>query len=180
MALLLLVASPVFGATIEGVEFADQIVARDTPMVIHGVGLLRWKVLFRGFVAALYRGEGVPPEKVLGQVPRRLEIEYFWGISGSAFGKTGEEILARNVPPETIAALRPRLDRINALYPDVKPGDRLALTYVPGNGTELSHNGKALGVIEGDDFAAVYYLIWLGTEPMDKSLRDQLLGRTKP
>jgi hypothetical protein len=95
---------------------------------------------------------------------------------GADFGKAGDEILKRNVDGRTFAILRPRLDRINSLYRDVKPGDRYALTYVPGVGTQLALNGTEIGVIDGADFARAYFRIWLGEDPIDIRLRDQLIG----
>ena len=60
---------------------------------------------------------------------------------------------------------------------DVQKGDRYALTYVPGAGTTLALNGRPLGTIEGADFAAALFTIWLGTkDPMDASFRLALLG----
>ena len=64
----------------------------------------------------------------------------------------------------------------NAFYEDVKPGDRYALTYLPGLGTELALNGKRLGVIEGADFGAALFSIWFGDQPFDAALKGQLLG----
>ena len=72
--------------------------------------------------------------------------------------------------------LRERIDYHNSLYVDVEPGDRYAITYVPGVGTELSLNGEALGVIEGEDFAAALFALWLGDKPLDKRFRANLLG----
>jgi hypothetical protein len=59
----------------------------------------------------------------------------------------------------------------------VKPGDRSALTYVPGHGTELSINGRSKGWVEGADFAAAYFQIWLGREPLSDSFKEQLLQK---
>lgn len=174
---LILRAVAAAGAEIEGVVFADRIRVHGVPLVVAGVGLLRWKVIFRGYVAALYLGEGARPGDWPADVPKRLEIEYFWAIAGSAFGKGGDEVLSHNVSPETMASLRDRLDRIAAMYPDVRPGDRLSLTYLPALGSELAWNGKPLGTIAGADFASAYFAIWLGAAPMSASLRDQLLGR---
>jgi hypothetical protein len=56
----------------------------------------------------------------------------------------------------------------------VKPGDRYALTYVPGVGTELALNGTTLGTVEGADFAAAVFAIWLGPQAIDESLKTQL------
>ena len=160
---------------LEGVHFADQYQSGNVTMRLSCVGLLRYKLFIKAYVAALYLGERAAPGDVLADVPRRLELSYFWSIRGSDFGKAGDQILAQNVDAKTFAALRPRLDRINALYRDVKPRDRYSLTYVPGFGTELALNGSPLGVIEGADFGAAYFRIWLGDHSIDVRLRDQLL-----
>jgi len=163
-------------AELEGVDFADQVRAGDVTMRLSCVGLLRYKLFIKAYVAALYLGDGAAGGDVLADVPKRLELSYFWSISSADFGKAGDQTLAQNVDAQTFSALRPRLDRINALYRDVKPGDRYSLTYVPGTGTELALNGTRLGVIAGADFAAAYFRIWLGDTPIDTRLRDQLLG----
>ena len=77
---------------------------------------------------------------------------------------------------DTIAwdVIQSRIDAINALYEDVGPGDRYALTYLPGRGTELSRNGVSKGIIEGADFAAAYFKIWLGRKVARPELRDAL------
>ena len=179
--LLLIGSAPRSGtaAEIEGVQFADQYQRDDVTLALHCVGLLRYKVVFKGYVAGLYLGPGVAAEEALADVPKRLELSYFWGIKGSDIGKAGDAILARNVDPDTLAQLRPRLDQMNALYETVNPGDRYALTYVPGLGTELALNGRRKGIIPGADFAAAYFRIWLGDQAIDAALRDQLLACRK-
>ena len=167
---------PAAARELESVRFPERYQSGDAAMRLTCVALLRYKILFKGYVAALYLGDGVEPADVLGDVPKRLELSYFWSISGSQFGKAGDEILAQNVDVEALARLRPRLDRLNALYQDVKPGDRYSLTYVPGVGTELALNDRPLGVIDGADFGSAYFRIWLGDHPVDPRLRDQLLG----
>jgi hypothetical protein len=163
-------------AEIEGVHFAEEIHSGEVTMRLSCVGLLRYKLFIKAYVAALYVGDGAAVGDVLGDIPKRLELSYFWSISGSDFGKAGDQVLERNVDAQTLAALRPRLYQINAWYRDVRPGDRYALTYIPGVGTELALNGNRLGVIDGADFAAAYFRIWLGDHPIDTRLRDQLLG----
>jgi len=176
--LLLIGLAPRSGtaADIEGVHFADQYQSDDVTLTLHCVGLLRYKVLFKGYVAGLYLGPGVAAEDALSDVPKRLELSYFWSIQGADFGKAGDEVLARNVDADTLTQLRPRLEQLNALYETVHPGDRYTLTYVPGHGTELALNARRKGVIQGADFAAAYFRIWLGENSIDRALRDQLLA----
>lgn len=161
--------------TVQGVAFADSAKAGSATLTLHNAALLRYLKVIKAYVAALYLPEGVPPERVLSDVPKRLEISYLVAIKGSDFGKGAEPTLQRNQTPAELARLRSRIDRINAAYRDVKPGDRYALTYLPGKGTELALNGTPLITIEGADFAAAYFGIWLGREPIDEKLKRDLL-----
>lgn len=179
--LAVLVASAPVGVLakeIEGVRFADEVKVGAVAMHLNDVGLMRYRYVIKAYVAALYLGDDAHPTDVLADAPKRLEIEYFYAIQAAGFANATNEGIAANVPQETVAALRPRIDRLNALYRDVKPGDRYALTYVPGVGTELALNGAPLGTIEGADFAAAVFAIWLGPKALDASLKAQLLGRS--
>lgn len=163
---------------IEGVRFASEVRAGSTVMRLNDVGLMRYRYVIKAYVAALYLGDGASPNDVLADTPKRLEIEYFYTIKASGFANATTEGIAMNVTPGAVAPLRARIARLNALYRDVKPGDRYALTYVPGIGTELALNGTPLGTVEGADFAAAVFAIWLGPKAIDESLKTQLLGRS--
>jgi hypothetical protein len=175
-----LCGGPARAAEIEGVVFADRLSIGTSELRLRGAGLLRYRVFIKGYVAALYLDESssgdVTPGSVLTDVPRRLEIEYFWAIPADRFAEATVEGIARNTDPQTFEGLRSRIDRINALYEDVEPGDRYALTYIPGVGTELALNGRRLGLIEGADFSAALFAIWIGDDPLDEALRSQLLA----
>jgi hypothetical protein len=176
-ALALAAAAPAAASVeIEGVRFAPRVEVGDRTLELRSVGLLRYRAIFKGYAAALYAEAGVAAEALLGDVPKRLELEYFWSIDGSKFGPAAEAVLARTLDPAAFVRIRPGLDRLHAAYEDVAPGDRYALTYVPGRGTELALNGQPKLVVPGAELAAAYFGIWLGREPLDASLRDQLLG----
>jgi hypothetical protein len=178
--LLFLVAPITWAATIEGVTFPERHQIEDTTLHLNNVGLLRYRIFIKAYVAALYLGEGVRTEDVLADVPKRLELQYFWALAGPDFGKAADQLLSENVPAETLRDLRPRIERLHALYENVKPGDRYTLTYIPGRGTELALNGIRKDTIEGADFAAAYFAIWLGPKPLNAALKAQLLSRSAP
>jgi len=161
-------------AEIEGVHFADRTQAGPAALVLKNLGLARYLFL-KVYVTALYVGDGIPADRVLADVPKRLELSYFQSIKAGDFTTAADQVLPDNVPAANIAALRPKIDRLHALYRDIKPGDRYALTYLPGVGTELALNGTPLGTVEGADFAAAYFAIWLGPKPISESLKSQLL-----
>lgn len=83
--------------SIEGVEFADRYTAGDVSMPLNCVGLLRYMVFIKGYVAALYLGPGVRPDDVLSDVPKRLEMNYFYAIKGPDFARAGDAGMAANV-----------------------------------------------------------------------------------
>jgi hypothetical protein len=161
---------------VEGVRFQDRLTVGETTLTLRGTALLRYRVVFRAYVAALYLPSDTPASRVLADVPRRLEIEYFWAIPADGFVEATLEGIRKNVDVRTWKQLRPEIDRFNQLYADVEPGDRYELTYLPGHGTELALNGFVRGRIEGAEFASALFSIWLGQQPFDASLKNQLLG----
>ncbi len=178
----LLLALPASAAVESGVEF-DEVAVVDASsrepieLELCSTGLLRYKRIFRGYAAALYREQCDVAGPDLAAAPLKLELSYFWSIGGHRFGEAAEKLLRRSLDPAEFAEIEVRMRRLHAAYRSVSPGDRYALTWRPGVGTELSLNGEALVTVEGDDFARAYLGLWLGDEPMDEKLRNALLAR---
>ena len=167
---------PLNAAEIEGIRFSDTYVADNTQLRLTGVGLLRYWG-FKAYVGAFYLEEGTPTVSFLSDKAKRIELEYFRSIKGKDFGPATNKSIAKNVDAKTFDRLRPQIEFHNSLYQDVQPGDRYSLTYVPGKGTELALNGQPKGIIEGAEFAAAVFSIWLGPKPMNETFKKQLLGR---
>lgn len=170
-----MLSPPAKAQTIENVTFAASTDIGGKSVPLRNAGLLRYMKVIKVYVSALYLPEDVKSEDVLSDVPKRLELSYMIAIKGTEFGKGAAPTLERNQTPAELARLQGRIDRINAAYRDVKPGDRYSLTYLPGRGTELALNNKPLLTIEGADFAAAYFGIWLGRSPFDSGLKRDLL-----
>ena len=162
-------------AEIEGINFDNRYSIADTTLKLRGTGLLRVMVFAKIYVAALYLPEDYPAKLALSDVPKRLEVEYLRSIAGKDFGPATNKKVSENVDQQTFQRLQPRLEYHNSLYRDVRAGDRCALTYIPGKGTELTINGEPKGTIEGADFAAALFSIWLGPKPISESLKKELL-----
>ena len=178
LAALALILAPMPSATaeIEDISFPDEVDSEAGPLRLFGLGRLRDRVLVRGYVGGLYLPDGVEPAALFDDLPKALELYYYWDIEGRFFGEAADDILSRALPAERVTALRSRVDRLHALYRDVEEGDRYRLTYSPGVGTTLALNGEVLGTIPGADFAADSFGIWLGSEPLNVPFRDQMLG----
>lgn len=164
------------GAEVGGVSFVDEAEVGGVRLAVRGCGVLFAFGFIRAYAACFYLPAGVPAEQALAEVPRRLEIEYFRPIAARDFGPATEAGVARNASLAAFARLRPAIEALNALYRDVKPGDRYALAYAPGAGTTLSLNGLPLGTVPGSEFAAALFAIWLGDNPLDPRLKAALRG----
>jgi hypothetical protein len=164
-------------ARIEGVDFEDRVTVSGVEFKLNAVGLLRYMVFIKAYVAGLYLGPGADPTDILADTPKRLEISYFWAISAEDFVSSTREAIARNVGETTFRKIGPHVEKFLALYRDVEPGDRYALTYVPGVGTELALNGAPLGSVEGSDFAAAVFAVWFGRDEIDGALKKSLLEK---
>ena len=175
LALAAVAVAPVsVAAEIEGVAFPDERQVLDTPLELHRVGLSRYRWIFKVYVAALYLGEGATPAAFEDDAARRLEISYLYGFSAADFAQTTRKGIERNLGAKRALELEPQIERFNALYRDVRPGDRYALTYLPGVGTQLALNGTPLGVVEGADLARALFSIWFGPDPFDAALKREL------
>ncbi len=172
---LAILAMPVQAAEVEGIRFSKTYVAEGKNLRIIGAGLLRYWG-FKAYTGALYLEEETPVDEVLTDRAKRIEIEYFRAIKGKDFGPATEQSIARNVDAATYARLQSQIAYHNSLYEDVQPGDRYSLTYIPGRGTELALNGEPKGIIEGSEFAAAVFSIWLGPRPINTAFKNQILG----
>lgn len=147
----------------------------ETSLVLQGVGLK--KVLFmRAFAAGFYLGEDVSVEDALADVPKRIEVSYFVRIPGEKLTRYTEKMMRLNMSAKEYAGISDRLKKMSEYFVDLKPGDRYALTYIPELGTQFEYNDNIIGVIEGEDFARGIFSVWIGGVPMDKHLKQQILG----
>ena len=176
LTLLCLAARLAGAAEIEGIRFPDHVQARGTDFTLHNTALLRWKIVFKAYVAALYRNDSARTVDLQADAPKRLVINYFYGFTPAQFAQATLDGIALNRTPEQVAVLKPRIDAFNRLYRAVQPNDQYALTYVPGKGTELALNGEPLGSVAGADFAAAMFDIWLGPTPISTAFRDAILS----
>lgn len=163
------------GGEIEGTRFETSVSDGSTELTLVGVGLLRyWGI--KAYKGAFYLEEGIDVSNFSTNNAKRLELEYMRSFKGEDFGKATTKSLQKLLDPDAFIRLKSKIDYHNSLYEDVNPGDRYSLTYIPGVGTELALNGQAKGIIEGAEFAAAIFSIWVGSDPISESFKKQILG----
>ena len=169
---LLTLAGNAVAAVNKGIQFQDEISVDGGIITLYGIGLLKWKYLVNVYLVGLYKPENIPIKLVLEDVPKRLEYYFFVDMKASDFQNTGFQLMGRNVGEEKARRLTRELENLNKLYQDVKAGQRYTLTYLPGKGVEMALDGKVLGLVPGAEFAAAYFSIWLGPDPVSRSLQE--------
>ncbi len=58
-------------------------------------------------------------------------------------------------------------------------GERVLMTYTPGEGTTVVIKNDNKGTIPGADFAEALFAIWFGKKPADKGLKKKILAEGK-
>lgn len=172
IALLFLLALPLAAA----LDVPASLDEDDVRFSLVGKGTFRWKRIVLAYDACLHGPAANQSTNLLEGGPLRLEIHYRREFSAADIVSGGNALLRRNISAELYQQLESRLEKLNRAYVSVKPGDRYTLTFTPEKGTTLRLNGRSLVTVEGADFAAAYFRIWLGADPISPALRDQLLG----
>lgn len=174
--LFVLMSAPGQAEVVKKVFFSETVVVDKAELELKGVAVLNWAMLFDVYAGALYLPKGIPGLRWAEDVPKRLELSYFRGIRAKAFAEASDRLLQDNLLPADYQLLAERLQTFYGFFREVKPGDRYSINYLPGKGTDLRLNEQFLGQVAGPDFAAAYFGIWLGAEPISKDFRNRLLG----
>lgn len=136
-----------------------------------------YRMFFKLYDAALYANKDATTNDILeAKTNYRLQFRYLREIDRSIILESSTKILRKNLSSEQLSQISARVDRLNAAYRTVQKGDLSSLTYQTGIGTTLSINGRPVITIEGEDFARLYFTIWLGEQAISNSLRQNLLG----
>ncbi len=175
IALTLAVPSLLSAGEVAGVRMPDSIGVEGKTLRLNGMGL-RTKVIFKVYVAGLYLET---PSKdaqtiVSSDQVKRMQLSILRGLKGSQIAEAISEGFEKNSKAQ-MGVLKERLDRLNAMIPNVEKGDEIVLTFVPGRGTVVSAKGAEKGVIEGKDFADALFAVWLGANPVQEDLKKALL-----
>jgi hypothetical protein len=173
--LALMVSSEGLAKELDGVTLPDTMTFDGKSMSLIGVGL-RTKWMVKVYVAGLYAEKPTfNAEKfITSDMAKSITLHLVRDVGREKIVESIQDGFAKN-SKEQLASLQGRLDQLAAAVPDLKSGQELMLTYIPGKGTLVGGVGKPT-VIEGKDFADALFAVWLGKDPADSDLKRKLLG----
>lgn len=156
------------GALAAALAFASPVAGE--PLRELGTGSLHWWGLHVYDARLEVSGSRFEPAE-----PFRLTLRYARAFRGARIAETSLEEMKRlgfGNPAEHARWL----EAMRRLFPDVKPGEELAGTSLPGRGAAFLHNGREIGTVEDPAFARAFFAIWLDPRTRVGELRTKLLG----
>jgi long-chain acyl-CoA synthetase len=169
------------GAEVAGVRLDDSAHVGSQNLVLNGAGL-RVKLFFKVYVAGLYLAEKTNSAAAVLAMrgAKRVSMTLMRNLTAKQLIDALEGGLRANIAPAEFESLKPRVERLSAIMGAIgsaESGSVIALDYIPDIGTRVMLNGQPRGEpIDGEDFNLALLKIWLGDDPVDKSLKKALLG----
>lgn len=149
---------------------------------LNGAGI-RYKFVVKVYTAGLYltTKANTTQDVLAAHGPKRIHIQMLRDIDGNELGKLFTKGMEANAPREEFVKCINgvlKLSEVFASRKQLNSGDNFSVDYVPGIGSTLLLNGKALITepIKEPEFFSALLRIWLGDKPADDSLKDALLG----
>lgn len=172
---VLVTAAPASARRCAGVTAPDTVRVDGALLRLNGMGIREATVLqVDVYVAALYLEEtGRDANAILGSDKRKqIVLRFVRDVDAEDIAEAFEEGFRRNAPRTP----RAKIARLVSFVEDMREGQTMTLTYVPGRGTELRIQGRAKGTIDGAEFARSVYSLFIGPRPPNRGLRVGLLG----
>jgi hypothetical protein len=180
-AVLLLVHSPPLRAASQtscaGVNLPAKERAFDVDLVLNGMGL-RTATIFNihVYVAGLYleRPTNKASDVLAHGRTKLVTMTYLRDGTRQQMTDVMRDGFAKQ-SAQTQKAVKKHMPDLERRLPEPRKGGRLVLAYGKGQ-LEMRYNGKVRGRWDDPEFAAGLFSLWLGSEPVDSSLKEGLLG----
>jgi hypothetical protein len=136
------------------------------------VGQAKLSVLFWDvYESSLY----TPSGRFIGiAAPLKLKLVYLRNIA------SGELVDATREQWQKLGLYRPEheswLQQLQAMWPNVKPGDSIVLDWSSAERSHFYFNGRLIGTIESPNFGQLFAAIWLSEKTEYPKVRKQLIG----
>ena len=171
------VSSVASAKEVAGVNVPDTVAVGEAALKLNGAGV-RTRFFIKVYVGALYLTEPqtTAAAALAAPTPKSVRMHVLYDeIAATKLVDAWNEGFSGNTSDAERAALQPRIDTFNTLFPAVKKGDVVRLDLI-GDTTEVWINQERKGAIAGPDFQQALLKIWLGDKPVDAGLKRALLG----
>ena len=168
--------------TVNGVEIPRTIEFKGVSLTLNGVGQ-RSKFFTDLYIQALYLTKFSQDAKQILESGNEMAVTLHITsglISSKKLSKALAKGMEKSVGEAGIVQLAKELKELEDLLSaeDTKIGDVFELTFNPQDESLwITKNKIFKGKIKGLEFKKAFYGIWLSENPVDKSLKEDLLGK---
>ena len=165
---------------VKGVKVDETAQVGGNALVLNGAGV-RTKMVFKVYVAALYLTQRqTDANTVISDTGnKRVSMHFLRELSSEKLLHGMNEGFEDNNSAAEMATIDAQMKAFRQMMTfakAVKEGDVIVLD-LSSTGTQVSLNGKVLGVIDGVAFNQALLRVWLGGNPVDAALKKALLGQ---
>ncbi len=164
--------------TVARVKVNDSTTVNGQTLVLNGAGV-RKKLFIKVYVGALY----LPTKQsdaatiLAADTPREMVMHFVFSVGKGKIAEAWEEGLEANTPNAS-ADVKNAFKTLSSWMEEMKDGQSIVLTYVPGTGTTVNVNGKVKGTLPGKATADAILATWIGPKPGPGSdFKKAVLGR---
>jgi len=164
--------------SLAGVTLPDKADVNGQSLVLNGMGL-RTKLFIKVYVGGLYlpQKEKSAQKVLAADAPRQMLLSFIYDVSKSQMCDAWEEGLTDNTPNAS-AEVQKNFKTLCGWMDGVGKGQKLVLSYVPGEGTRVEVGGKAKGTLPGKPTSDAILATWIGANPAPgKDFKNAVLGQ---
>jgi len=174
-ALCALLAFPALPKEREGVTAPPTVEVAGKPLHLMGMGL-RKKLWFKVYLASFYLEHPADEaaQAISSDQVKQVRMHMLRDLERDKIVEAVQEGFQKNSGPD-MPRLQDRLDRFLKAIPDLKGGQQIVITYLPGSGTLVKAGRGEEITIPGKDFADALFSVWLGNHPVDDDLKGEML-----
>ncbi len=164
---------------VAGVAMPETLKLESGELLLNGAGI-RTKLFMDMYIGGLYLRKKTAAARAIVEAkePMAIKLHVVSGvITSERMKETTNEGFELSLKGNT-APLRERIDRFIAVFDEeIGKNDVFDFIYLPGIGVNIFKSGSYRATIVGHDFKQALFGIWLSEDPVQESLKQEMLGR---
>lgn len=176
--LVLFTPASSFAIKVSGVQIPEALNKANLSLVLNGAGV-RSKFFMDVYISALYlEHKSQDSELILREdKPMGLRLQIVSGLIDIQKLKDAISEGFENSTGGNLSPIQKQIDQFMALMnAEIAKGDVFDFVYLPGAGLKVYKNNNYMEDIKGLSFKRAFFGIWLGDEPADEDLKEEMLG----
>jgi len=171
-----------FGVQVSSAQFPTTAPAMNPlpEMQLNGAALREMYLLVESYAGALYLEQTSQDADTIinSQQHKKMVFHVLMRkVSARRLSNALQEALVLNISKEQHSDLQPAIDTmLSFFHGNLYEGDQVEFIYTPQKGTQVVVGGELQGVIKGKDYFDSMLKIWIGTNPITRSFKEQILG----